>query len=248
VKKLRLDVLLSSSPSSSSLTRTRASSLIMEGRVSVNGNVCTKPGTLVKPESNISIKETNPYVSRGGLKLKGALTDLGLDVSGKRVMDVGASTGGFTDCLLQEGADFVYCIDVGYGQLYYSIRNNKKIKNFENTNIKYLSLDEIGEKLDLAVCDVSFISLKKVLIHISKFIKDDGSILALIKPQFETENKSILKKGVIKDESVHNSIVNGIIEFSANLNLTTIGVKKSCIKGKKGNVEFFILLSKKFMK
>lgn len=248
VKKLRLDILLSGSPSPFSLTRTRASSLIMEGRVSVNGNVCTKPGTLVKPESNIDIKETNPYVSRGGLKLKGALTEFGLNVSGKRVIDIGASTGGFTDCLLKEGADFVYCIDVGYGQLHYSIRNHEKIKNLENQNIKYLSFEDIGEKLDIAVCDLSFISLKKVLVHICRFIKDDGLILALIKPQFETENKGVLKKGVIRDENVHDEIVKGIIEFSENLNLATTGVKKSCIKGKKGNVEFFILLSKKPMK
>lgn len=245
MKKLRLDILLSNNPPISfSLTRTRASSLIMEGKVSVNGNICTKPGTLVKPESNISVKETNPYVSRGGLKLKGALTDFSLDVNGKRAMDIGASTGGFTDCLLKEGADFIYCVDVGYGQLHYSIRNNEKIKNLENINIKYLLFEEIGEKLDLAVCDVSFISLKKVFPHIQKFLKDDGLILSLIKPQFETENRSTLKKGVIKDENIHNSIIDDIIEFSKNLNLTTIGVKKSCIKGKKGNTEFFILLSK----
>lgn len=216
----------------------------MEGKVLVNGNICTKPGTLVNPESNISIKETNPYVSRGGLKLKGALTDFSLSVKGKRVIDIGASTGGFTDCLLKEGADFIYCIDVGYGQLHYSIRNNDKIKNLENVNIKYLPYKEIGERLDLAVCDVSFISLKKVFPHIPKFLKDDGLILSLIKPQFETENKNILKKGVIRDESIHKLIIDNLIEFSKNLNLMTVGVKKSCIKGKKGNTEFFILLSK----
>ncbi len=244
MKKLRLDILLSDTSPAHSLTRTRASSLIMEGKVSVNGNICTKPGTLVAPESSISIKETNPYVSRGGLKLKGALTDFNLGVKGKRVIDIGASTGGFTDCLLKEGADFIYCIDVGYGQLHYSIRNNDKIKNLENINIKYLPFEEIGEKLDLAVCDVSFISLKKVFPHILKFLKDGGLILSLIKPQFEAENKNILKKGIVKDENIHKSIIDAIIEFSKTLNLMTIGVKKSCIKGKKGNTEFFILLSK----
>ncbi|MHB1660896.1 MAG: TlyA family RNA methyltransferase [bacterium] len=244
MKKIRLDILLSDASSTFDLTRTRAASLIMEGMVSVNGCVCTKPGTPVNSDSLIEIKETNPYVSRGGLKLKGALTDFDLTVKSKRVIDIGASTGGFTDCLLKEGADFVYCIDVGYGQLHYSLRNNPKIKNLENVNIKYLTFEEIGEKLDLAVCDASFISLAKIIPHILKFIKENGLILLLIKPQFETENKSVLKKGIIKDDSIYELIINKIIDFSKNLNLTTIGVKKSCIKGKKGNTEFFILLSK----
>lgn len=236
-------MLLSSISLDIPLSRTSASSLIMEGKVSVNGNICTKSGTLVDPESKISIKDTNPYVSRGGLKLKGALTEFNLDVLGKRAMDIGASTGGFTDCLLKEGADFIYCVDVGYGQLHYSLRNNVKIKNLENINIRYLSFEEIGEKLDMVVCDASFISLTKVFPNISKFLKDDGLILALIKPQFETENRNLLKKGVMRDENSYNLIINNIIEFSENLNFTTIGVKKSCIKGKKGNTEFFILLS-----
>ncbi len=246
MKKIRLDILLSNaSPAFNfNLTRTKASSLIMEGMVSVNGFVCTKPGTSVNPDSAIEIKESSPYVSRGGLKLKGALTDFNLNVKAKRVIDIGASTGGFTDCLLKEEADFVYCIDVGYGQLHYSLRNNPKIKNLENINIKYLTFEEIGEKLDLAVCDVSFISLTKVLPHILKFIKKQGLILLLIKPQFETENKGILKKGIIKDEGIYKSIINKIRDFSKNLNLTVTGVKKSCIKGKKGNTEFFILLTK----
>ncbi len=244
MKKVRLDILLSDAGSSFGLTRTKASALIMEGLVSVNGIVCVKPGTLVNPESALTLKETEPYVSRGGLKLKGALKDFGLNVGGKRIIDIGASTGGFTDCLLQEGAEFIYCIDVGYGQLHYSLRNNPKIKNLENVNIKYLEPEEIGEKLDIAVCDVSFISLAKVLPHILKFIKEDGLILSLIKPQFETENKNMLKKGIIKDEKIYGKIIANIIEFSESLNLTAIGVNKSCIKGKKGNTEFFILLRK----
>lgn len=216
----------------------------MEGMVSVNGFVCTKPGTPVDPNSAIEIKETNPYVSRGGLKLKGALTGFNLDVKAKRIIDIGASTGGFTDCLLKEGAGFVYCIDVGYGQFHYSLRDNPKIKNLENINIKYLPFEEIGEELDLAVCDASFISLTKIIPHILKFIKTKGLMLLLIKPQFETENKSTLKKGIIKDTGIYELIINKIIDFSKNLNLTVIGVKESCIKGKKGNTEFFILLEK----
>ena len=244
MKKIRLDVLLSDTSSAFNLTRTKASSLIMEGMVSVNGFVCTKSGTPVDPNSVITIKELNPYVSRGGLKLKGALADFNLDVKSKRIIDIGASTGGFTDCLLKEGADFVYCIDVGYGQLHYSLRNNPKIKNLENINIKYLTFEDIGEELDLAVCDASFISLTKIIPHILKFIKKQGLMLLLIKPQFETESKSILKKGIIKDTGLYELIINKIIDFSKNLNLTVIGVKKSCIKGKKGNTEFFILLTK----
>ena len=216
----------------------------MEGMVSVDGKVCVKPGTPVNPQSKINVGETEPYVSRGGLKLEGALADFGLEVKGKRAVDFGASTGGFTDCLLQKGAEFVYCVDVGYGQLHYSLRNNPKIKNIENVNIKYLGFAEIGEKVDFAVCDVSFISLAKVLPNIINFIKDGGLILSLIKPQFETENKSALKKGIIKDEDIYDAVIDKIIEFSKTINLAVLGVKKSCIKGKKGNTEFFILLEK----
>ncbi len=244
MKKIRLDILISNIGSIDDLTRTRASSLIMEGMVSVNGQICTKPGISVDPDSLIEIKKTDGYVSRGGLKLKGTLTDFCIGVKDKRIMDVGASTGGFTDCLLKEGAEFIYCIDVGYGQLHYSLRNNERIKNLENTNIRYLPFEEIGEKLDMAVCDVSFISLAKVLPNIKNFIKTGGFILSLIKPQFETEDKKALKKGIIRDDAVHETVINRVIEFSKNLNLTVVGVKKSCIKGKKGNTEFFILLSK----
>lgn len=244
MKKVRLDILLSDNFPEYDLTRSKASALIMEGKVCVNGIVCLKAGTPVSPESEITIKETNPYVSRGGLKLKGAISDFGIDVNGIRFIDIGASTGGFTDCLLKEGASYAYCVDVGYGQLHYSLRNLDNIKNIENMNIKDLTFEDIGEKLDMAVCDASFISLKKVLPNIPKFIKTGGLILTLVKPQFETENKKNLRKGIIKDENIHESVINGIINFSMDLNLKTIGVNKSCIKGRKGNTEFFILFSK----
>lgn len=259
MKKSRLDIVLSntnlsqensevygiSESSDRLISRTRAASLIIEGKVAVNGKICTKPGTLIDINSAIKItEETNPYVSRGGLKLKGALNDFIIDVKNKKALDIGASTGGFTDCLIKEGADFVYCVDVGYGQLDYCLRNHSKIKNIERTNIKDLLFEKIGEKIDICVIDASFISLKKVLPHALKFLKDDGKIIALIKPQFETENKNLLKKGVIKNEDAYDDIIKGIAEFSKTLNLNTVGVKKSCIKGKKGNTEFFIVFSK----
>jgi 23S rRNA (cytidine1920-2'-O)/16S rRNA (cytidine1409-2'-O)-methyltransferase len=244
VKKIRLDVLLAEPSSGYNLTRSRAAALIMEGMVSVNGLKCVKPGTQVKIDSLIEIKKSNPYVSRGGLKLKCALSDFKLDVTGKRIIDVGASTGGFTDCLLKEGADFAFCIDVGYGQLHYSLRSNPKIKNLENTDIKTLPFEKIGEELDIAVCDASFTSLTKIIPYILKFVKREGIMLFLIKPQFETENKKNVKKGIVKDDKIHESVINKIIDFSKNLNLGVLGVKKSCIKGKKGNTEFFILLKK----
>lgn len=244
MKKVRLDILLAEDLPKYNLSRSQASALIMEGKVLVNGQICTKAGTQVDNEAEIIIKEGNPYVSRGGIKLKGALDEFGVIVAGKNAIDIGASTGGFTDCLLKEGGEFVYCVDVGYGQLHYSIRGSKKIKNFENTNIKELKFEDIGEELDLAVCDASFISLKKIIPLIPRFLKTGGLILALIKPQFETENRKNLKKGIVKDENIYESIINDIIKFSESLNLQTIGVKKSCIKGKKGNTEFFILLKK----
>ncbi len=246
VKKTRLDILLSNiTPSGESLSRTRAASLIIEGKVAVNGEICTKPGAMVNTCDTVKILEDpNPYVSRGGLKLKSALNDFGIIVKNKKVMDIGASTGGFSDCLIKEGAYLVYCIDVGYGQLDYKLRNSGKIKNIERTNIKKMPFETIGEKLDLCTIDVSFISLKKVLPYTLKFLKKGGEIIALIKPQFETENKKVLKKGVIKNENVYEDIINGIIGYSSTLNLATKGVKKSCIKGKKGNTEFFIYLTK----
>ncbi len=245
MKKVRLDILLSDKFPEHNLSRSRASALIMGGKVFVSGKACLKSGSLVDPEALIEIKETTPYVSRGGIKLKGALESFGLNVRGLRAIDIGASTGGFTDCLLKEGVDFVYCVDVGYGQLDYSLRNLKNIKNIEKTNIKNLGFEEIGERLDLAVCDTSFISLKKVLPFIPKFIKDGGLILALIKPQFETEDRKNLKKGIIKDEKAYNFIINDITLSSEKIHLKTIGVKKSCLKGKKGNTEFFVLFVKK---
>ncbi|MCL5673630.1 MAG: TlyA family RNA methyltransferase [Deltaproteobacteria bacterium] len=246
MKKLRLDILLSEKIiAGQTLTRSRASSLIIECKVTVNGKICSKPGTLVNIESDIDIiKSDNPYVSRGGIKLKNALNEFNVSVKGCRALDVGASTGGFTDCLLKEGCELVYCVDVGYGQLDYNLRNNEKVINYEKTHIKDLGFDKIKEKVNICVIDASFIPLKKVLPYAVKFLKDDGLILALIKPQFETGSKKFLKKGIVKDEKIYENIISDIIEFSKTINLISLGVKKSCIKGKKGNTEFFIHLVK----
>ncbi len=246
MEKARLDILLAEKNiAGQTLSRSKASSLIIEGKVLVNGKVCVKPGTPTNITSDIKVLEpANPYVSRGGVKLKGALADFNINVAGYCALDIGASTGGFTDCLLKNGCKLVYCVDVGYGQLDYNLRNNENIINYEKTNIKDIGVDKIKEKIDICVIDASFISLEKVLPHTVKFLKDEGLIVALIKPQFETGNKKFLKKGIIKDETIYESIISGIIEFSKKIGLKSLGVKKSCIKGKKGNTEFFIHLVK----
>ncbi|MCL4546854.1 MAG: TlyA family RNA methyltransferase, partial [Deltaproteobacteria bacterium] len=174
MKKLRLDILLSEKIiAGQTLTRSRASSLIIECKVTVNGKICSKPGTLVNIESDIDIiKSDNPYVSRGGIKLKNALNEFNVSVKGCRALDVGASTGGFTDCLLKEGCELVYCVDVGYGQLDYNLRNNEKVINYEKTHIKDLEFDKIKEKVNICVIDASFIPLKKVLPYAVKFLKE----------------------------------------------------------------------------
>ena len=246
MEKIRLDILLAEKNiAGQTLSRSKASSLIIEGKVLVNGKICVKPGTPTNIASDIKVLEpANPYVSRGGVKLKGALTDFKINVGGYCALDIGASTGGFTDCLLKNGCRLVYCVDVGYGQLDYNLRNNENIINYEKTNIKDIGVDKIKEKIDICVIDASFISLEKVLPHTVKFLKDEGLIVALIKPQFETGNKKFLKKGIIKDETIYEGIISGVIEFSKKIGLKSLGVKKSCIKGKKGNTEFFIHLVK----
>jgi 23S rRNA (cytidine1920-2'-O)/16S rRNA (cytidine1409-2'-O)-methyltransferase len=215
----------------------------MEGKVLVNGLLVTKPGTLVDEDAQIILKEEEiPYVSRGGLKLESALTNFNISVKDKIAMDVGASTGGFTDCLLKNGAKKVYCIDVGYGQLAWKLRRDQRVVLIERTNIRYLERERIPDEIDIATIDVSFISLLKVVPKVMEFLKKDGEIVALIKPQFEAGKGEVEKGGVIKDEEKRLKVVQKVKEELESFGLKTIGIMQSPILGQKGNVEYFIYL------
>jgi 23S rRNA (cytidine1920-2'-O)/16S rRNA (cytidine1409-2'-O)-methyltransferase len=237
----RLDVLIVESGLVKSRERARA--LIMEGKVIVNGAAVIKAGTLVNRDSEIVLRgEDMPYVGRGGLKLKSALDHFHISPADKIIMDIGSSTGGFTDCVLKENARKVYAIDVGYGQIDWSLRQNPKVVLLEKTNIRYLERERITDVIDLIVIDVSFISLEKVLPKCREFLSDDGEILALIKPQFEVGREMVEKGGVIKDESKRMYAIEKIRTFASSLGFESVGVFESPVHGHKGNVEYFIYL------
>lgn len=239
-------------------SRERAKALIIEGKVYVNGKKITKPGFIVNSESEILLKELSPYVSRGGLKLEGAIDYFNIAIENKIVMDVGASTGGFTDCLLQKGAKKVYCVDVGYGQLAWRLRNNPKVVVLERTNIRHIDKkiqeykgnkelleDLIKRNLDMITIDVSFISLTKVIPVVKSYLKANGEILALIKPQFEVGKGEIGKGGVVRDEIKRLEVVEKIKKFAIENNLEVYGVFESPIAGRDGNIEYFIYMKGK---
>ncbi len=242
IKKERLDRMLFDIGLVES--REKAKALILEGSVSVNGIVIDKAGAQVRPDDELTLASKMPYVSRGGLKLELALKEFSLDVKEKVAMDIGASTGGFTDCLLQNGAIKVYAVDVGYGQIDLKLRNDNRVSVLERTNIRYLERSAIQDDIDLATIDVSFISLLKVIPKVLEFLKPGGVIVALIKPQFEAGRKDVGKGGVVKDESVHLKVIENIKTGSEALGLEIIGTTTSPIKGAKGNVEFLIYLRK----
>jgi 23S rRNA (cytidine1920-2'-O)/16S rRNA (cytidine1409-2'-O)-methyltransferase len=221
-------------------TREKAKALIMAGVVVVEEERIDKAGALVSRDAGIRIKgEGNPYVSRGGLKLEGALMTFGIDVTGMAALDIGAATGGFTDCLLQRGARKVYAIDVGYGQIDWKLRTDNRVVLFEKTNIRYFSGEGIEDAIDLAVIDVSFISLKLVLPVALGLTAAGGSTLALIKPQFEA-GRGEVGKGVVRDPAVHRRVVEEIVSFSEKLGLAVMGTCESPITGPAGNREFFL--------
>ncbi len=220
----------------------KASGLIMTGRVLAQGRVIDKPGTEIKSDVEITILEKNPYVGRGGLKLESALNYFNTDVRNMAALDVGASTGGFTDCLLKKGVRKVFAVDVGKGLLDWHLRNDKRVVVLEQRNIRHLEIQEVGEKVDLAVIDVSFISLEKVIPKVKEFLKHKGIILALIKPQFEAGKKEVGEKGIIKDPEIHKRVIDKIKAFSEALGFIVKGVSESAIKGAKGNREFWICL------
>lgn len=237
----RLDVLMVERGLAES--RAKAKGLIMAGAVLVEGQVKDKPGSLVSREAEISLKhDPCPYVSRGGLKLAGALRDFKIKVEGRKALDVGASTGGFTDCLLREGAVKVYALDVGKGQLDWKLRNDERVKVIEETNIRHFDQEIIKDRVDLVTIDVSFISLEKVLPKVAEILKGRGEILALVKPQFELGPKHVGKGGVVRSPEKRKEAVEKVISFSETLGLECRGEAHADIKGPKGNQEYFIYL------
>jgi len=241
--KIRLDKLLVERGISP--TRERAKALIMSGSVVVGESSIDKAGTLVSADAKITIKgQDNPYVSRGGLKLKGAFEKFGINVKDLVAFDIGVSTGGFTDCLLQEGARKVYAIDVGYGQLAWKLRQDERVVVFERTNIRYFSGEGIEDEINMVTIDVSFISLKLVMPVVVKLISEDAVILALVKPQFEVGKGEVGKKGVVRDPAIHKRVVDEIAEFARGLNLEIMGTCESPITGPAGNKEFFLYARK----
>jgi 23S rRNA (cytidine1920-2'-O)/16S rRNA (cytidine1409-2'-O)-methyltransferase len=243
LRKERIDKLLTEKGIVQS--RERASALIMEGRVTVDGHKVDKPGTKVEVESLIELQgEDQPYVSRGGLKLEGALKAFEIDPKGMVVMDVGASTGGFTDCVLQKGAERVFAVDVGYGQLAWKLQKDSRVVSLERRNIRYLKKEEVGEEVDLVVIDASFISIEKFLPHLLGFMKKGGLLLGLIKPQFEVGKGEVGKGGVVKDPLLHQKVIDRISGFCRGIGLNVVGIAESPLTGPKGNKEFFIYLKK----
>lgn len=242
--KTRLDVLLVDRGLVASRERARA--LILAGAVLVNEEPVDKAGTLIADGAAVRIRgEDHPYVSRGGVKLKGALDTFGIRVEGFSALDVGASTGGFTDCLLQEGARKVYAVDVGYGQIAWKLRNDRRVILFERTNIRHFQGVGVEEPVDIAVIDTSFISLKHVIPAVLQFVREGGTILALVKPQFEVGKGEVGKKGVVRDPAVHLRVVGELAAFFAEQGLHVRGTCESPLTGPEGNKEFFIWAIKK---
>lgn len=239
--KERLDVLLVKNGLAES--REKAKAIIMSGLVYVDGQKEDKAGTNFDVTSSIEVRgNTLRYVSRGGLKLEKAMNCFGVDVNGKICMDVGASTGGFTDCMLQNGAVKVYSVDVGHGQLAWKLRQDERVVCMEKTNVRYLESKDIDDKIDFSSIDVSFISLTKVLVPVKNILNDDGKIVCLIKPQFEAGREKVGKKGVVRDKNVHIEVVNMIIDFATSVGFEILNLEYSPIKGPEGNIEYLLYL------
>ena len=243
--KERLDILLIQRGMATSRERARA--VIMAGEVFVNGQREDKPGTAFD-ENKIETLEIRgeqlPYVSRGGLKLAKAVQNFGLTLSGKVCMDIGASTGGFTDCMLQNGAVKVYSVDVGHGQLDWKLRSDERVVCMEKTNFRYMVRDDIADDLDFASVDVSFISLTKILIPARKLLKAQGQMVCLIKPQFEAGREKVGKKGVVRDAHVHEEVIKKIFDFADLVGFKILNLDYSPIRGPEGNIEYLIYLEK----
>ena len=242
-KKERLDILLVEKGICNS--RERAKTSIMAGLVFVDGHRVDKAGEKVNRDADIVFKgEELKYVSRGGLKLEKAMNEFDITLDGKVCMDIGASTGGFTDCMLQNNAAKVFSVDVGYGQFAWKLRVDERVVCMERTNIRYVTPEDIGEKLDFASIDVSFISLRTIMPAVINLLKDDGEVVALIKPQFEAGRDKVGKKGVVREKSVHKEVVTNIANYLLEHNLNIIGMSFSPIKGPEGNREYLVYFSK----
>ena len=241
--KERLDVLLVKRNLAES--REKAKAVIMAGNVFVDGQREDKAGTTFSPDVSIEVKgHALPYVSRGGLKLEKALAVFDVNVKDKVCTDVGSSTGGFTDCMLQNGARKVYAIDVGRGQLDWKLRQDSRVVCMEKTNIRYVTPEDIGEPVDFSSVDVSFISLTKVLEPIRNYLKEDGEIVALIKPQFEAGREKVGKKGVVRDKAVHREVIEKIADYARNIGFGVMELDYSPIRGPEENIEYLIRLKK----
>ncbi len=241
--KERLDVVLVEKGFFESREKAKAS--IMAGVVFVDEQKVDKAGEMISPNSNIEVRgNVCPYVSRGGLKLEKAMKEFNIDLKDKVCMDIGASTGGFTDCMLQNGSKKVFSVDVGYGQFAWKLRQDRRVVCMERTNIRYVTKEEIGEELDFASIDVSFISLTKVLPVAYMLTKENGEVVALIKPQFEAGREQVGKKGVVRDSNVHKEVIRKVIDFSNSIGFGVKGLSFSPIKGPEGNIEFLVYLYK----
>ena len=239
--KERLDVLLVKRGLAPS--REKAKAIIMSGIVFVENEREDKAGTFFNENVNIEVRgKTLKYVSRGGLKLEKAMEDFGVEIEGKVCMDVGASTGGFTDCMLQNGAVKVYSVDVGHGQLAWKLMQDDRVICMDRTNIRYVTKEDINDKIEFASIDVSFISLTKVLLPVKNLLTDDGKIVCLIKPQFEAGRENVGKKGVVRDKNVHKDVIEKVIDYSKNIGFGVVDLDFSPVKGPEGNIEYLLYL------
>ena len=226
-------------------SREKAKRAIMAGIVFVNGQKSDKAGNMIDTEAEIFVKENIcPYVSRGGLKLEKSIKMFNLDLTDDVCMDIGASTGGFTDCMLQNGAVRVYAVDVGYGQLDWKLRNDERVVNMEKCNVRYLDPETIAEPVDFISIDVSFISLKLIFPVAAQLLADDGHIVCLVKPQFEAGREQVGKKGIVRDRKVHEEVIEIVIKYAADNGLYPHGLTFSPVTGAKGNIEYLLYLSK----
>ena len=243
IEKKRLDILVHELGYVQS--REKAKAIIMAGLVYVDNQKADKPGVAYPVNAKLEVRgATQKYVSRGGFKLEKAMTSFPIDLNGKITMDIGASTGGFTDCMLQNGAKKVYSVDVGYGQLDWKLRNDERVVNLERTNVRYITEEQVPDKIEFFSVDVSFISLKLVLPPARNLMADNATAVCLIKPQFEAGKENVGKKGVVRDPKVHQNVVESIVDFCINNGFDVMGLDYSPIKGPEGNIEYLIYIKK----